>query len=34
LIELPHEADSGANRVWVRDSDLLHETPQASGVPA
>lgn len=23
LIELPHEADSGANRLWVRKSDLL-----------
>jgi hypothetical protein len=24
LIELPHEADSGANRLWVRQADLLH----------
>jgi hypothetical protein len=23
LIELPHEADSGANRLWVRRGDLL-----------
>lgn len=23
LIELPHEADSGANRLWVRHQDLL-----------
>ena len=29
LIELPHEADSGANRLWVHRSDLLNssETP-------
>ncbi len=23
LIELPHEADSGSNRLWVRPQDLL-----------
>jgi hypothetical protein len=23
LVELPHEADSGANRLWVRAADLL-----------
>jgi hypothetical protein len=26
LIELPHEADSGANRLWVHRSDLLAPT--------
>lgn len=23
LVELPHEADSGANRLWVQPQDLL-----------
>ena len=26
LIELPQEADSGANRLWVHRSDLLHHS--------
>ena len=26
LIEFPHEADSGANRLWVRLTDLLQDT--------
>jgi hypothetical protein len=26
LIELPHEADSGANRLWVWPGDLLEPT--------
>lgn len=25
LIEFPHEADSGANRIWVRQDQLLQE---------
>lgn len=25
LIEFPHEADSGANRIWVRPDQLLEE---------
>jgi hypothetical protein len=29
LIELPHEADSGINRLWVKPEDVL----EASGVP-
>jgi hypothetical protein len=27
LIELPHEADSGANRLWVRLEDVKSEEP-------
>jgi hypothetical protein len=27
LIEFPHEADSGANRIWVPASSMLLETP-------
>ena len=30
LIELPYEADSGANRLWVRLTDLLQETGAAT----
>jgi hypothetical protein len=30
LIELPHEADSGANRLWVRLSELRGFTRAAS----
>lgn len=25
LIEFPHEADSGANRIWVDSAQVLHE---------
>ena len=25
LVQLPYEADSGANRMWVADDDLLQE---------
>lgn len=25
LIEFPHEADSGANRIWVDQAQVLHE---------
>jgi hypothetical protein len=32
LIQLPYEADSGANRVWVRSDDVLDE--KADEVPA
>jgi hypothetical protein len=27
LVELPHEADSGAYRVWVARDDVLESTP-------
>lgn len=27
LIEFPHEADSGANRIWVPGSSMLFENP-------
>ena len=29
LIELPHEADSGANRLWVREEQLRRVTVNA-----
>jgi hypothetical protein len=29
LIELPHEADSGANRLWVGRASLLDPQPQS-----
>jgi hypothetical protein len=32
LIEFPHEADSGANRIWVPETSVLLD--QAFGVPA
>jgi hypothetical protein len=32
LIEFPHEADSGANRIWVPERDILNTRP--AQVPA
>jgi hypothetical protein len=34
LIELPTEADSGANRMWVSFDDLHHETHADAGTGA